>query len=516
MSYFLADLIGMAWIFVVIAIVVTLVAALIFRRVVETNEVHIVQSAKATRSYGKDTPNGNTYYEWPHWFPVIGVTRIVMPVSVFDLELKAYEAYDVGRVPFVVDIVAFFRINDSNLAAQRVESFDELRQQLLAIIQGAVRTILASHDIDRIMLERSIYGEQFTMAVQDQLNSWGVVPVKNIELMDIRDAENNLVVHNIMEKKKSLIEMESRTEVAENMKKAEIAEIEAQRETDIQDQQAQQAVGERTAEKVKAVGIADEIASQEIKEQEKLTKEKEMAVIKVQQVRQAEITKEANIVKADEDRQTTIIIAEGQLEETKKESEGIAIDGAARAEAEKLMQLAPVEAQIALAKEIGQNEGYQNYLVAIEAVEANEVVGVEQAKALTQADVKVISNSGGPVEGMSNVMELFSSKGGTNVTAMLEGLAQSEQGMKLLEKFGISRIKTRGVLLAHSVVGNDAADIGQMVHITLLLLEGRDEATKKQYSVPLHKIAKNMIVVKFPNCAVTLEVRDMEQASYIL
>ena len=79
-----------------------------------------------------------------------------------------------------------------------------------------------------------------------------------------------------------------------------------------------------------------------------------------------------------------------------------------------------------------------------------------------------------------------------------------------------SRIKTRGVLLAHSVVGNDAADIGQMVHITLLLLEGRDEATKKQYSVPLHKIAKNMIVVKFPNCAVTLEVRDMEQASYIL
>ena len=90
----------------------------------------------------------------------------------------------------------------------------ELKQQLLAIIQGAVRTILASHDIDRIMLERSIYGEQFTEAVKDQLGSWGVVPVKNIELMDIRDAADNRVVHNIMEKKKSLIEMESRTEVA--------------------------------------------------------------------------------------------------------------------------------------------------------------------------------------------------------------------------------------------------------------------------------------------------------------
>lgn len=437
MNYFMEDLITFLAVLIIAAVGITIFAALIFRRVVETNEVHIVQSTKATKSYGKDTPNGNTYYDWPSWFPVIGNTKIVMPVSVFDLELQAYEAYDVGRVPFVVDIVAFFRIDDSNLAAQRVESFDELRMQLLSIIQGAVRTILASHDIDRIMLERSIYGEQFTLAVQDQLHSWGVVPVKNIELMDIRDAENNMVVHNIMEKKKSLIEMESRTEVAENMKRAEIAEIEAQRETDIQEQQALQAVGERTAMKTKIVGIADEQALQEIKEQQRITKEKDMAVIQVEQVRQADITREANVVKADEDRQTTIIIAEGQLEETRKESEGIAVEGAARAEAEKLMQLAPVEAQIALAREIGQNESYQNYLVAIEAVAANQVVGVEQAKALTEADVKVITNAGGPVEGMSNVMELFSAKGGTNVSAMLEGLAQSESGQKILDKLGI-------------------------------------------------------------------------------
>lgn len=419
--------------------IISFITALLLRRVVETNEVHIVQSAKKTRSYGKDTPNGNTYYDWPYWFPIIGVTRIVMPVSVFDIRLEAYEAYDVGRVPFVVDIVAFFRIDDSNMAAQRVESFQELQSQLLAIIQGAVRTILASHDIDRIMLERSIYGEQFTLAVRDQLTSWGVVPVKNIELMDIRDAADNLVVHNIMEKKKSLIEMESRIEVAENMKRAEIAEIEAKRETDVQDQRAQQTVGETTADKVKAVGIANERASQEIKEQQRTTKEKEMAVIQVQQVRQADITREANLVKADEDKLSTIIIAEGQLEQTKKESEGIAIEGTARAEAEKLMQLAPVEAQIVLAQEIGQNEGYQNYLVAIETVAANENVGMEQAKALTAADVKIIANTGEPVGGMSNVMDLFTSKGGTNVTAMLEGLAQSEQGQSLLGKLGINQ-----------------------------------------------------------------------------
>ncbi len=430
---------------VLAVIALTVVIALFLRRVVPTNEVHIVQSTKHTKSYGKDTPNGNTYYEWPFWIPVFGVTKIVMPVSVFDVQLNAYEAYDVGRVPFVVDIVAFFRIADSNVAAQRVESFRELESQLLSIVQGAVRTILASHDIDKIMLERSIYGEQFTDAVRDQLKSWGVVPVKNIELMDIRDAAENRVVHNIMEKKKSLIEMQSRQEVAENIKNAEIAEIDAKRERDIRDEQAQQAVGERAAEKVKVVGIANENAQQDIKEQQRITKEKEMAVIQVNDVKRAEITKEMNIVKADEDRQATVLRADGDLEAKKKEAEGIKVEGEARADAERAMQLAPVEAQIALAKEIGENEGYQQYLLGIENIGAYKIVGVEQADALKVADIKIIANTGDPVEGMSNVMDLFSAKGGTNIGAMLEGLAQTEQGQALMEKYGIKLTKMPAV-----------------------------------------------------------------------
>lgn len=424
-------------------IFVTIITALFLRRVVPTNEVHIVQSTKKTLSYGKDTRNGNTYYEWPSWVPVYGITKIVMPVSVFDLTLSAYEAYDVGRVPFVVDIVAFFRIEDSNLAAQRVESFRELEHQLLSIVQGAVRTILASHDIDRIMLERSIYGEQFTNAVKDQLTSWGVVPVKNIELMDIRDAPENRVVHNIMEKKKSLIEMESRKEVAENIKEAEIAEIDALRERDIRDQQAKQAVGERTAEKEKAVGIANEQARQDIKEQQRITKEKEMAVVQVNDVKRAEITKDMNVVKADEDKQTTILRAAGDLDAKIKEAEGIKVEGEARADAEKAMQLAPVQAQIALAQEIGENDGYQTYLLGVENIAANQAVGLEQAEALKVAEIKIIANTGDPVQGVTNVMDLFSSKGGTELGAMLEGLAQTEQGQSLLKKLGVEQEKPK-------------------------------------------------------------------------
>jgi flotillin len=230
--------------------------------------------------------------------------------------------------------------------------------------------------------------------------------------------------------------MQSRTEVAENMKRAQIAEIDAKRDTDLQQQQARQDVGLRTVEADRAVQVANQQALQLVKEQERATKEREMAVVQVADVQRAEIDKSVNLVKAEQDRQATILIAEGQLEAKRREAQGIAAEGQARADAEKAMQLAPVEAQIVLAKEIGTNEGYQKYLVTIRQVEAAQAVGMEQAKALEQAEVKVIANTGEPLKGVTQVMELFSAKGGTEIGAMLEALAQTDEGRTLLSRIG--------------------------------------------------------------------------------
>jgi flotillin len=433
------------------------------RRVVPTNEVHIVQSSKSTTSYGKDTENGNTYYEWPSWIPVVGITKIVLPVSVFDLDLTDYEAYDKGRLPFKIDVKAFFRIADSNLAAQRVASFDELHKQLQSIVQGAVRAILASNDIEDIMQGRATFGEQFTHEVAGQLTNWGVVAVKNIELMDIRDSSGSNVIHNIMEKKKSFIEMESRTEVAANMRTAQIAEVDAQRETDIKKQQALQQVGIQTAEKEREIGIANQKSTQAIQDEQRITKEKEMAVIKVGEVNQAEINKQVQVVMAEQEKQTSVIQAEGikqritiaaegekakavldsegKLEAKKRESEGITLEGTARAEAEKAMQLAPVQAQIVLAKEIGGNSGYQQYLITVEQIKANQVVGVEQAKALEKADIKIIANTGDASTGLSKLGDVISPKGGLALGGMLEAFAQTDTGKAVVEKMTTAKPK---------------------------------------------------------------------------
>ncbi len=127
-----------------------------YRTVVEPNEVHIVQGRSGTTTYGK-APEGdniednvkvnNSYYAWPAWWPVIGVQVRVLPLSVFDQKLTNYEAYDIGKVPFVVDVVAFFRISNPAIAAKRTDDMNELKCQLESILQGAVITILANDEI---------------------------------------------------------------------------------------------------------------------------------------------------------------------------------------------------------------------------------------------------------------------------------------------------------------------------------------------------------------------------------
>lgn len=450
---------------------IVIIAALFFRRVVEPNEVHIVQSSGSTTSYGKDTGNGNTYYEFPSWMPKVGVTKIVLPVSVFSIKIEDYEdyeAYDLGRLPFVVDITAFFRISDSNIAAQRVKSFDDLRNQLTDIIQGSIRSILSSRQLEDILQVRSELGEDFTKAVNSQLLNWGIIPVKNIELMDIRDSKDNKVIFNIMEKKKSEIEKESRIEVANNLKLAKIAEIEALQETEVKQQAANQIVGLRTVENEREVAISKEQADQLIKDQEKVTQEKSMEVVRVRDVKTAEIKKQVEIVKAEQEqrkieidaearknakirdaealKENQILIAQGDkekqfleaaalLEMKDKESQGILKVGTSEAETLRLKELAPINAQIELAKEIGENQGYQTYLISIKQIEANRDIGIEQAKALKEADLKIIANEGSVSEGMSKFGDIISSKGGTNLAGMLEALNQSQVGKELLEKF---------------------------------------------------------------------------------
>jgi flotillin len=426
--------------------------------------VHINQSGVGTQAYGRNLENGNVYYQWPTWIPKLGITTIVLPTSIFDIELEAYDAYDKDRLPFTVDVKAFFKVEKAEDAAQRVENFKELRSQLKDILKGSIRSILAGSDIEAILSDRSKFGDEFTKEVSEQLASWGVNTVKNIEFMDIRDSHGSKVIENIMAKKKSEIEMQSRIEVANNQKTAEMAEIDAVRESNIRNEDAQREVGEKEAERKRLVGIADEMAKQEIKEAAKVTAEKDMAVQRVEEEKRAEIDRNVAKIAADKDRDVQIIEAEAQaasaerekqelshkaeaeLIQEQKKAEGIRAVGdaeaskvraigTAEADALKAKELAPIKAQIELAREIGENDGYQQYLLGVEQIKAELEVGVVKAKALIESDIKIIANTGNAQEGFDSLMDVFSAKGGTQLGVVLEGLKNTPIGKELVKKF---------------------------------------------------------------------------------
>lgn len=75
------------------------------------------------------------------------------------------------------------------------------------------------------------------------------------------------------------------------------------------------------------------------------------------------------------------------------------------------------------------------------------------------------------------------------------------------------RIKTWAHACDCCIVGNPNTP-GHMVHATLLLLEGRDVATKQQYGEALFSELKSIVDGAVGKCAVSLEIRDMSKDTY--
>jgi flotillin len=416
-----------------VGVAITAVATSRFRVVVPTNETHIVQSGAKSVLHGKGESSGNVYYHWPAWLPLIGVRVTSLPKSVFDQKLNDYPAYDKERLPFIIDVIGFFRIFDFSVASERLANVTELEDQLEFILKGAIRSILASSELQEILEGRTTFAQRFTTEVDDQLKAWGLTTVKNLELMDVRDATGSQVIANIMAKKKSFIERESRVQVAENMQIAQMAEIEAKQLVEVRARESEELVGVRAAERDQAIGIRNQKAQQAIQVETATTSEKEMVVKQINTVRQADITREAQVIAADQARQVTIqnaeaekqrltLVADGDLYQAQKGAEAVRIRGEAEGSAQTAVLMAPVDSQIALAKEIGSNDNYQRYLVSLRQIEAGQTVGVEAAKALAEADIKIVSTSTAPMQGIKSAMELVTPAGATQLGAALESL----------------------------------------------------------------------------------------------
>ncbi|MGF6996711.1 SPFH domain-containing protein [Paraburkholderia sp. GAS32] len=432
------------------------ITAVRLRRVVPTNMVHIVQTTKSSKPYGRGKPAGNTYYAFPTWVPVLGITVTAFPESIFQVRLESYLAYDSATVPFKITAVAFFQIQDAETAAQRVATFQALTDDLASVMQGSVRRVLATNSLEHIMRARGELSEAFTKEVKEQVGQWGVTTVKSIEFMDVHDADGYTVIENMKAKEVSRIDMDSRKTVAQNKQEAQSAEIAAAQAVALKQQESEQQIGKSKAETAKQIGLAEQTAQQEIGAAKKTTAEREMEVQRVNEVQGAQIraevaTVEANkekaiaIIQAEQNKETAsvnadakktaqITEAEGALSAAEKEAQGTRAKGEAAAAAQEAMLMAPVNAQITLAEKIGQDEGYQRYLIGVKQIEAGQAVGLEMARAMQKAELKVIANAGDVQSGIAHLGDAFSSKGGMNLTGMLATLGATDVGKAFLNR----------------------------------------------------------------------------------
>jgi len=436
------------WPLGIVLLIIFILIAINLRKVVPTNEVHILQKWNNTIIKWKGFEGWNVYYNWPEWVPGLGVSVTKLPLYVFDIKLEQYQAYDNGKIPFMVDVTAFFVIKDPELAAKRVADFEELKEQLVEVVRGAVRKTLAQYDIQEIMEARWELGQKFYEEVTNAVKEWWV-ELKNIEFMDISDADGYQVIRNLLEKKRKTIETESEKEVAlkdkereiveaEARKEAEIKRIEAEKEAKLAQIEADKLTRTQEVEKEKLVKLQEEEAKKQLYEKQKETKQKELEIKLLEEQKEAEIQKVKEIIDAEKQKEIEVKEAEAKAKaieldaqakakamELEAEAKKTAIEKEWLAKAKSIDYMGTAEAKnkLEMAKALNAfTEAALAYLLKELEVKYISKVDLEKAKALEKADIKVISTGGNWQEWINSFMELFSAKWGANLGAMIQSL----------------------------------------------------------------------------------------------
>ncbi len=97
-----------------------------------------------------------------------------------------------------------------------------------------------------------------------------------------------------------------------------------------------------------------------------------------------------------------------------------------------------------------------------------------------------------------------------NTESLLKTLHNS---VKQCAGVDIERVKSRLVVHHQVLKGKDARET-QMIHVTLALLSGRDEKSRKEYASILMNTLQSLIPKEL-SPSLSVEVREMDQETYL-
>ena len=412
------------------------------RRIVPPKYADVVTRKEGVAVYsvdtevtGLDSPQ-TVYYEWPSWLPWGLIVRR-MPLTIIEVPIKHYKTFAKGNARFVADVSVYCKIHNVLEAAKRFpgNSLEDFIEGIREIVVSAIRITTANFTVEEVIAHREQVAKKIEEEIKDDFQKWGV-QLTNTAIIDIKDPEDksSTVVHDISAKKEAEINTLSRKEIAIKDKEARLAEAENLELAKTREIEAQEKIAKREETKKQIVAIEAQKA-----------KEKEMEVIRTQNVEQAKIDAEAMKEKAEGTKKATVITAEGNQQATvldakanqqKFEMEGkgqaVATKEVGTAEAEVIKQKGLSEA-LALDKKAEAQKKQQEFAKAIREIEMEEKVRVELAKAFQAADLKFIG-AGNP----KTFMDLFSPEGGLAAGA---GIGNLLMGLKETDKDTYSKVE---------------------------------------------------------------------------
>ena len=379
------------WVVLIALAVIAILLAFSWYRIVPANSAHVVVRRGATRVYSshkeQSTHETAAYFRIPKWIPHFGVRVHAMPLSMLEINVKDFLAFDRDRVRFECDIVAYMVVENAMKAAKRFPfGLNELKDQVFKIIKATTRDTTTKLTIREIINDRPAIARRVHEYLEPEVVKWGM-SLQACELVNLQDPKDgaSTAIHDISSIAEVQINSEARQKNAEQVKQARLKEAEAE-----------QAAATRELERDEMVGVRTQSRDQEIAREQQAAHEEKMKVARIDQVRKAEIERDAAIEQAEGQKQAVIRRKTG-------EAEGVRAVGYAEADAKS--KLADALKKI--------NEA----ALDVRRIEKEEKIGVTAAEALKNADIKFI-NAGQP----NSLLDLFTPSGGASIGGMLAGI----------------------------------------------------------------------------------------------
>jgi len=435
--------------------------ALVLFRIVKPSEAHLVVTPTKKMVCSADPQIQKNAKSWYFAIPII---RTIRQLDLTTKEIRdKQETYEKNQARYYVTTSLKYRVVDVETAAETFHTDEALREQLKEVVRAGVRAITVKYDVTQARAEKKTMDKEIKEEIEDDLSKWGLRLI-NFQLVDFQDTEESRIISDISKRREVEIEAQTREQNAEKKKQARVKEAEAEEKA-----------REREIEKDKVIGERQQTMKQKIAEQEKLAREKEYEVKQVEVVKAQEIEKQRAEVEAEQERRVAVIKA-NQLKEAEiiykeqKELEGqgdrarleeqakgnaakMREDGLAEAAALEAKGLAEAKAKDALQQALNKfKDEAIRALVAEKIVAMQEKVGIEGAKALSQADIKMLVSGGdGSREAfeVGKLLESLSVANGSMADSILNRLAKpNDLGIGSVNLKDVAKTKKEAVKTA--------------------------------------------------------------------